>query len=359
VSRLPGPYTALARQVAGEITGVTDCSWQRESSAVWRLTSGSGGCWYLKRHSSARFHEREVVALQGWALALGPGRVPELAAVDQELLVMVVTAVLGQPVLGARLSSAEERQVYRQAGLLLARLHESPWRRGPARMPAAWPVGWATTWTRPAGCSRRRSTRWRAIARVGSPGSAPRSRPWPATGTPSLGTGCGIRPVAAWASLTGSVPSQPQPSATWSGWSTARGTAGLICARSSSRDTGRRSPPKRTRCWPATPSLTPSAALCGRLLVHHHGDTAPGGGQPDRDRDVPAGRQHDVRLNSRTAVRAWRTPTGTRAISRALAGVSISSGFPARRSLPVAIARNGIRSRAPRAPQGCPRSPPR
>ena len=29
MSRLPGPYTALACQVAGEITDVTDCSWQR------------------------------------------------------------------------------------------------------------------------------------------------------------------------------------------------------------------------------------------------------------------------------------------------------------------------------------------
>jgi Ser/Thr protein kinase RdoA (MazF antagonist) len=125
VSRLPGPYTALARQVAGEITDVTDCSWQRDSSAVWRLTSASGGCWYLKRHSSGRFHEREVAALQGWAAALGPGRAPQLAAADPELLVMIVTAVPGQPVLGSQLAVEEERQVHRQAGLLLARLHES------------------------------------------------------------------------------------------------------------------------------------------------------------------------------------------------------------------------------------------
>ena len=116
----------LARQVAGEITGVADCSWQRDSSAVWRLTSASGGCWYLKRHSSGRFHEREVAALQGWARALGPGRVPELAAADPELLVMVVTAVPGKPVLGSGLSAGEEREVHRQAGLLLGRLHESP-----------------------------------------------------------------------------------------------------------------------------------------------------------------------------------------------------------------------------------------
>ena len=122
---LPGPFAALARQVAGQITEVTDCSWPRETSAVWRLASACGSCWYLKRHSSDRFHAREVAALRGWAPALGPGRVPGLAAADPEILVMVVTAVPGKPVLALRLSAREEREVHRQAGLLLGRLHES------------------------------------------------------------------------------------------------------------------------------------------------------------------------------------------------------------------------------------------
>lgn len=125
MSRLPGQFAALARQVAGQITDVTDCSWQRDTSAVWRLSSASGGCWYLKRHSSGRFHEREVAALRNWAPALGPGRVPELAAADPEILVMVVTAVPGEPVLGLQLSTHEEQQVHRQAGQMLGRLHES------------------------------------------------------------------------------------------------------------------------------------------------------------------------------------------------------------------------------------------
>jgi 8-oxo-dGTP diphosphatase len=124
VSRLPGQFAALARQVAGQLTDVTDCSWERDSSAVWRLTGASGGCWYLKRHSSGRFHAREVAALRDWAPALGPGRVPELAAVDPEILVMVVTAVPGEPVLGLSLSAREEQRVHRQAGWLLGRLHE-------------------------------------------------------------------------------------------------------------------------------------------------------------------------------------------------------------------------------------------
>ena len=125
MSDLPGPFAALARQVVGELRDVTDCSWQRDSSAVWRLTGACGGCWYLKRHSSGRFHAREVAALRGWARVLGPGRVPELAAADPGLLVMVVTAVPGEPVPGLGLGLREEREVHRQAGLLLGRLHES------------------------------------------------------------------------------------------------------------------------------------------------------------------------------------------------------------------------------------------
>lgn len=123
MSGLPGPFAALARQVAGEIAGVTDCSWQRDSSAVWRLASASGSCWYLKRHSSGRFHAREVAALRGWAQVLGHGRVPGLAAADPGQLIMVITAVPGQPVSGLRLSLRAEREVHRQAGLLLGRLH--------------------------------------------------------------------------------------------------------------------------------------------------------------------------------------------------------------------------------------------
>ena len=104
---------------------------------MWRIASASGGCWYLKRHSSARFHAREVAALRGWAQALGPERAPELAAADPELLIMVMTAVPGRPVLEHRLSAREEREVHRQAGLLLGRLHESTQAPGPAPTSAA------------------------------------------------------------------------------------------------------------------------------------------------------------------------------------------------------------------------------
>lgn len=83
MAELAGPLAALARRVAGEIAEVTDCSWPREGSAVWRV-SGPHGCWYVKRHSSALFHQREVTALRHWGQALGPGRAPALAAADSD-----------------------------------------------------------------------------------------------------------------------------------------------------------------------------------------------------------------------------------------------------------------------------------
>jgi Ser/Thr protein kinase RdoA (MazF antagonist) len=124
VTELAGALTVLARRVCSEVTQVTDYSWPREGSAVWRI-AGPGGCWYLKQHSSALFHQREIAALRCWAQAMGPGRVPVLVADDGELLAMVITALPGQPVSGLGLTGREEREVHRQAGVVLRRLHEA------------------------------------------------------------------------------------------------------------------------------------------------------------------------------------------------------------------------------------------
>jgi Phosphotransferase enzyme family len=124
MAELAGPLAALARRVAGEIAEVTDCSWPREGSAVWRV-SGPHGCWYVKRHSSALFHQREVTALRHWGQALGPGRAPALAAADSDLLAVVMSALPGQPVCDRGLGEDDEQEVHRQAGILLWRLHEA------------------------------------------------------------------------------------------------------------------------------------------------------------------------------------------------------------------------------------------
>ena len=267
MSDLPGPLAALARQVAGELTDVTDCSWQRDSSAVWQLTGACGGCWYLKRHSSGSFHAREVAALRGWARALGPGRAPELAAADPELLVMIVTAVPGEPVPGLGLGPREEREAHRQAGVLLGRLHESRQAAGSGadvgRLAGRvdgylGEVGGLLTPAQRAlvrECAGRLAWLGPRVPAVASHGDfQPRNWIWD-PGTGRLG------------SLTGNGPSPRRSSVTWPGWNTARGIAGRISASRSSRVTGARLSPKSARCWPATPSWTLSAACSGPGLT--------------------------------------------------------------------------------------------
>ena len=122
---MPEQLIALARRAAGPITMVIDRSWPRDSSAVWEVTGAGNRRWFVKQHSSLRFHDREVAALRHWAPALGPGRAPVLAGADRALRAMVVTALPGQVVAGMQLTGAEEQEVHRQAGVLLRHLHEA------------------------------------------------------------------------------------------------------------------------------------------------------------------------------------------------------------------------------------------
>ncbi|HUY46624.1 MAG TPA: aminoglycoside phosphotransferase family protein [Streptosporangiaceae bacterium] len=122
---LSGQLAALARTVAGEIGEVADRSWQREGSAVWQIADAAGGCWFVKRHSSERFHQREVSAYRHWTAALGPGRAPDLAAADSQMLAIVISGLPGQIALNLRLAADDEREMHRQAGELLRRLHNT------------------------------------------------------------------------------------------------------------------------------------------------------------------------------------------------------------------------------------------
>src|SRR6266566_7376478 len=122
---LPGQLAALARTVAGELGEVSDRSWQREGSAAWEIADPAGGCWFVKRHSSERFHQREVSAYRHWTAALGPGRAPDLAAADNQMLAILISGLPGQIALNLRLAADDEREMHRQAGELLRRLHNA------------------------------------------------------------------------------------------------------------------------------------------------------------------------------------------------------------------------------------------
>jgi aminoglycoside phosphotransferase (APT) family kinase protein len=125
MTRLPPPIEGFAAEAAGRFHTVIDRSWPRNSSNVWELVSGAGEHFYLKQHSSALFHAREVSAYQHWTAQLGPGRAPVLLAADADLRTMVVTALAGQPARELAVPAAAEAEIHRQAGMLLRRLHDA------------------------------------------------------------------------------------------------------------------------------------------------------------------------------------------------------------------------------------------
>lgn len=123
---IPPALAALAQQAAGEITSVTDRSWPRENSAVWEVRTATRRRYFVKRHPSPRFHQREVAAYQEIVPSLGWARAPELIAADQNLTAIVITGLPGQVVKGLALSPTTELQVHREAGKLLRRIHNVP-----------------------------------------------------------------------------------------------------------------------------------------------------------------------------------------------------------------------------------------
>lgn len=125
MTRLPSPIEGFAAEVAGGFQAVIDRSWPRNSSNVWEIISNTGEHFYLKHHSSALFHAREVSAYRHWTAKLGPGRTPVLLAADAGLRTMVVTALPGRSARELPVPAATEAGIHRQAGMLLRRLHDA------------------------------------------------------------------------------------------------------------------------------------------------------------------------------------------------------------------------------------------
>ncbi|MFB6614997.1 NUDIX domain-containing protein [Streptomyces sp. NPDC085524] len=123
-SGLPYRLRMFAERAVGRITQVTEVSWARTGSRVWRLTGPGGGTWYLKRHRGPKFHDREVAAYRTWVPALGP-RAPRLVAADPAAQAVVVTALAGRPLHGMVLDAAAEARVQHGLGRLARALHRS------------------------------------------------------------------------------------------------------------------------------------------------------------------------------------------------------------------------------------------
>jgi Ser/Thr protein kinase RdoA (MazF antagonist) len=107
---------------ACEITAITETS-------IARVTAADGAEFVVKQHSSRAKHDREVHAYRHWTRALG-SCAPELAAIDDQAMIILLTALPGKSLPGNGTAA-----VFSRAGALLRRFHDAappvelPWFR--------------------------------------------------------------------------------------------------------------------------------------------------------------------------------------------------------------------------------------
>jgi Ser/Thr protein kinase RdoA (MazF antagonist) len=109
-------------RVLGPCTVVGDRSWVHGRAAVIEVRDADGVTWFAKRHSGERNYRAEVAAYRKWVPALGE-RAPNLRAHDEELQMMVLSAVPGED--GSGLALESDAEIQRQAGWLLRRFHDA------------------------------------------------------------------------------------------------------------------------------------------------------------------------------------------------------------------------------------------
>jgi len=112
---LPGPDRAT----------VTDASWPRGDSRIWKATTPSTAA-FVKMYPSTARYGRELRGCEHAARALTADEAPHVIAANEELRSVILTALPGQVVRGLALQKAEEERVHRLAGRLLRRWHDAP-----------------------------------------------------------------------------------------------------------------------------------------------------------------------------------------------------------------------------------------
>lgn len=122
----PDLHQWATRHVTGMDTAVvTDASWPRGDSRVWRVRSDHGEV-FVKLYPSTEKYEREVKGCEHATRALAADEAPRLLASDPQRPAVVLSALPGRVVRGLPLDSTEEQRVHRLAGDLLRRWHDTP-----------------------------------------------------------------------------------------------------------------------------------------------------------------------------------------------------------------------------------------
>jgi aminoglycoside phosphotransferase (APT) family kinase protein len=102
---------------------VTDVSWPRGNSMVWRVAAGTDAV-FVKVSPTTGDFEREVRGYAHAARALSPTEAPRLLAADLDLLALMSSPLPGRVVRGPSLGADDEWSAHEQAGRLLRRWHD-------------------------------------------------------------------------------------------------------------------------------------------------------------------------------------------------------------------------------------------
>lgn len=128
---------SFTERVLGSCTVLADCSWGHRMSSVLRVRDASGTVWFIKRHGDRERYRAELTAYREWVPALRDAA-PRLRAFDDSLRAMILSAAPGEAASwpasntsGSVADRCAEREVQREAGKTLRRLHEAqpalPW----------------------------------------------------------------------------------------------------------------------------------------------------------------------------------------------------------------------------------------
>ncbi|MFE1957718.1 aminoglycoside phosphotransferase family protein [Streptomyces sp. NPDC059479] len=116
----------LLRWATDQLPGldqVTDVSWPRADSRVWRVTAGAEVT-FVKLSPSTGDYEREIRGYAYAARVLAPHEAPRLLAADPGLQTIMTSPQPGRVVRDLPLQPEEERHVHELAGRLLRRWHD-------------------------------------------------------------------------------------------------------------------------------------------------------------------------------------------------------------------------------------------
>ncbi|MDJ0344940.1 phosphotransferase [Streptomyces sp. H10-C2] len=121
---MPDPVRRFVDSAIGPFTITAVHSWAGPGRpAAWEVEAIDGRRLFVKHHASPKGYSRETFAYRYWTAALGKSRAPTQLAADPATRAIVLTSVPGRSLHDQPLGLDSEWVAYRQAGELLARLH--------------------------------------------------------------------------------------------------------------------------------------------------------------------------------------------------------------------------------------------